>query len=98
MVKLKPYWVYILQCADNTLYTGITTDIESRIHEHNIGHGAKYTRGRIPVKLVYSEVLIDKSSALKRENQIKKQTRKAKLALIAASDLCFNPQKLGTPV
>ena len=87
---IKPYWVYIVKCADNTLYTGITTDLTNRIHEHNTGHGAKYTRGRIPVKLVYSEMSSDISSARKRENQIKKLTSKAKLALIADSDHRLN--------
>ncbi len=78
------YYVYILECADNTLYTGITTDLERRITEHNSStKGARYTRTRRPVKLVYSEVYEDRSSASKREYHIKKSMTKAqKLALI----------------
>ena len=78
------YYVYIVQCADETLYTGTATDIKRRIEEHNSSEkGAKYTRARRPVTLVYSEVLPDKSSALKREYEIKKKmSRKEKLQLI----------------
>jgi len=77
------YFLYILRCSDDTLYTGITTDIERRLKEHNLGtKGAKYTRSRRPVKLVYKEKLEDKSSALKREYEIKKMSRKKKLLLI----------------
>ena len=78
------YYVYIIECADSTLYTGITTDLERRITEHNSStKGARYTRIRRPVKLVYSEVHEDRSSASKREYHIKKSMTKAqKLALI----------------
>jgi putative endonuclease len=72
---------YLLECADNTLYCGITNDLEKRLATHNAGEGAKYTRGRIPVKLIYHESCIDKSSALKREMEIKAMSRAAKLAL-----------------
>lgn len=65
------YHIYILLCSDNTYYTGYTTDVEKRLAEHNSGKGAKYTRGRIPCKLVYTESFEDKSSALKREWEIK---------------------------
>ena len=82
MSKPKPYWVYVVQCADNTFYTGIALDLDSRIIEHNKGKASKYTRCRIPVKLVYSEIQTDKSAALKRELQIKKQSRQVKIALI----------------
>ena len=75
--------VYILQCRDETLYTGITDDLERRISRHNAGKGAKYTRGRGPVKLVYREECDDKSHALKREHAIKAMTRTEKLALTA---------------
>jgi len=68
--KMK-YYIYILLCSDNTYYTGFTTDVEKRLSEHNSGKGAKYTRGRIPCKLVYTESFEDKSSALKREWEIK---------------------------
>ena len=77
------WFVYILECADGTLYTGITTDLERRVKEHNTSpKGAKYTRNRRPVKLVYNEEAEDKSSASKREYQIKKLSRKEKLLLI----------------
>lgn len=75
--------VYILECNDNTLYTGVTNNIENRIHQHNHGLvGAKYTRARRPVKLVYTESQKDKSAAMKREHAIKKLTRAEKLKLI----------------
>lgn len=75
-------FVYIVKCSDNTLYTGYTTDIERRIKEHNEGKGAKYTRGRIPVKLVYYEEKETKSLALKREYEIKQLNREEKEELI----------------
>ena len=77
------YFVYVLECADSTLYTGITTDIQKRLYEHNHSDkGAKYTRNRRPVKLVYSEKATDRSEASKREYAIKKLTREQKLQLI----------------
>jgi len=81
------YFVYILKCADDTLYTGITTELERRIEEHNgSDKGAKYTRVRRPVSLVYSEEHLDRSSASKREYEIKKKmSRTEKLALIKTS-------------
>ena len=75
-------FVYILKCSDNTLYTGWTTDLRRRVKCHNSGKGAKYTRARLPVRLVYFEQLNDKSSALKREFEIKKLSRNKKLLLI----------------
>lgn len=75
-------YVYIIKCADNTYYTGWTTNIEKRIKAHNNGNGAKYTKSRRPVKLVYLEVLETKSLALKREYAIKQLTRKQKEELI----------------
>lgn len=75
-------YVYILECSDKTLYTGWTNDINKRIECHNSGKGAKYTRGRLPVKLVYFELLDNKSLALKREIEIKKLSKKDKLLLI----------------
>lgn len=80
-------FVYILECRDKTLYTGWTTDLEKRIVAHNEGKGAKYTRIRKPVKLVYYEILEDKSMALKREYEIKQYSREKKLALICAFNL-----------
>jgi len=76
-------WVcYLLHCADDTLYCGITNDMEKRLAMHNAGEGAKYTRGRLPVRVVYCEACADKSVALKREIQIKKMPRSKKRALI----------------
>ena len=72
---------YLLQCADNTLYCGITNDLDKRLAAHNTGEGAKYTRGRTPVKLLYCEPCADKSAALKREMQIKKMPRSEKLKM-----------------
>ena len=80
------YYVYILTCKDNTLYTGITTDIEKRVEEHNNSEkGAKYTRARRPVVLSYSENAENRSEASKREYAIKKLTRNQKLELIYSS-------------
>ncbi len=77
------YFVYILKCSDDTLYTGITTDIKRRVDEHNNSDkGAKYTKLRRPVALVYSEPSEDRSSASKREYVIKKLSRLKKLELI----------------
>ena len=76
------YYVYIVKCSDETLYTGYTTDIKNRLDKHNKGNGAKYTRGRLPVRLVYFEEFDNKVDALKREYQIKKFDRKNKLLLI----------------
>lgn len=79
------YFVYILQCSDESFYTGITTDIQRRVQEHNSSEkGAKYTSLRRPVKLVYSEKSEDRSSASKREYQIKKLTRIKKMELVYA--------------
>lgn len=77
----KSNYIYILQCADGTLYTGWTTDLENRIKAHNSGSGAKYTRGRGPVQLLHSEAFETKGEALKREKQIQKMTRAGKLKL-----------------
>lgn len=76
-------YVYILKCADKTLYTGWTVNLDNRLETHNSGQGAKYTRGRRPVKLMYSEKLKNRSLALKREWEIKQKTRDEKLKLIA---------------
>ena len=74
--------VYIVKCSDDTLYTGWTRNIEGRLKVHNAGTGSKYTRSRLPVILMYLEILETKSEALKREAAIKKLTRKKKLKLI----------------
>jgi len=75
--------VYILECNDNTLYTGVTNNIENRLQQHNHGLvGAKYTRARRPVKLVYTEAQKNRSEAMKREHAIKQLTRAEKLKLL----------------
>ncbi len=79
-----PWFVYIIHCADQTLYTGISDNLEKRITNHNAGKGAKYTRGRTPVKLVYQEKHPDKSAASKREAELKKLTKEKKLKLLAS--------------
>jgi len=76
------FFVYILKCSDDTLYTGWTTNIDDRVKKHSNGKGAKYTRGRLPVELEYVEELPDKSMAMKRECEIKNLSRSEKLALI----------------
>lgn len=76
-------WVcYLLRCADETFYCGITNDMEKRLTTHNAGEGAKYTRGRLPVMVVYCESCSDKSAALKREIRIKQMSRRAKETLV----------------
>ncbi|MEG0291513.1 MAG: GIY-YIG nuclease family protein [Anaerovoracaceae bacterium] len=81
------HYVYILKCNDGSYYTGWTTDLQNRITTHNSGKGAKYTRGRTPVTLVYHEVFHDKGEALRREASIKKLSRPAKEDLIKASSV-----------
>ena len=77
------YFIYMVKCSDDSLYTGITTDIQRRIKEHNSSNkGAKYTKLRRPVSLVYTEECEDRSSASKREYEIKHFSRKEKLALL----------------
>ena len=75
-------YAYIVQCSDNSLYTGWTTDLEKRIACHNSGKGAKYTRTRLPVRLVYYEEFLTKQEAMSREFHIKKLSREEKLKLI----------------
>ena len=82
----KQWYVYIVRCADDTLYTGITDDIEHRIKAHNEGKGAKYTRGRGPVTVVRYEMFANRSAASKREYEIKQLTRGQKLKLIDEND------------
>lgn len=79
------YYVYLLRCADGTLYTGFTNDLARRLAAHNAGRGAKYTRGRRPVELVYWESFSNKSSALRREYAIKQLPRRQKLTLVQSS-------------
>lgn len=75
-------YVYLLRCADDTLYCGWTTNLEHRIRVHNSGRGAKYTRSRLPVRLVYYEEFEDRKDALSREWHLKRLTREEKLLLI----------------
>lgn len=80
-------YVYILRCNDNSLYTGWTNNLEKRVKVHSQGKGAKYTKARLPIELVYFEEFEDKIEAMKREYAIKQLTRKEKLILIQRSDL-----------
>lgn len=77
-----PWYVYILRCGDGTLYTGISDDVERRLAAHRSGKGAKYTRGRGPLELVYQEQVPDKAAALRREAAIKRLKRAEKEKLI----------------
>ncbi|MED1785595.1 GIY-YIG nuclease family protein [Brevibacillus fortis] len=81
----KSHYVYILSCADGTLYTGYTTELVRRLATHNEGKGAKYTRGRGPVELLYWEEGADRSWGLKREESIKRLSRKKKEELIGGA-------------
>lgn len=76
-------YTYMVQCRDGTLYTGWTTDLKKRLDAHNGGKGAKYTRSRRPVKLVYYEAFTDKKEAMRREWQIKQLPRAEKLKLVS---------------
>ena len=76
------WYLYILRCRDGTLYTGITTDVEKRLEAHRSGKGAKYTRGRSPLELVYQEECGEHSAALRREHEIKSLPREEKLKLL----------------
>lgn len=83
-------YTYILTCADGTLYTGWTNDLPRRLSAHNAGKGARYTRCRLPVKLVYAEAHADKREAMRREYAIKQLTRAQKLALLKSPDNVVN--------
>jgi putative endonuclease len=87
-VTTASWWVYLLRCGDDTLYTGITTDVERRLAEHNGAGaaGARYTRSRRPVQLVYVEPASGRAEAARREAAIRQLDRAAKLALCAAAD------------
>ena len=80
-------FVYIVRCADNTFYTGWAVDVTLRVKTHNAGRGAKYTRARLPVKLVYSEELATRLEAMRRERTIKRYPRAKKLALVKSQKL-----------
>ncbi len=80
-------FVYILKCADDTLYTGWTNNLERRLDKHNAGNGAKYTRGRLPVEMVYFEEYETKEEAMIREFKIKRMNRNQKIELIKKSSV-----------
>lgn len=85
---MEGFWhLYILRCKDGSLYTGITTDVEKRYGQHQAGKGAKYTRGRGPLELVYREVCGSHSEALKRELEIKALPREKKLEMIRNKEI-----------
>lgn len=84
-VAERDWVVYIIECADATLYAGVTTDAEARVAKHNRGLGAKYTRARRPVELVYLEPAPDRSAAQKREHEIKRMSAAEKRVLIAGA-------------
>ena len=84
------HYVYLVRCADSTLYCGWTTDLEKRVRAHNSGQGAKYTRSRRPVKLVYAEEFEEKQEALSREWHLKRLSRAEKLRLIEKTGLKRN--------
>ncbi len=82
----KPWFVYIVRCADRTLYTGVAVDVRARVHTHNAGKGAKYTRARLPVKLVYQEPATSRGAALQREYTIKQMRAENKRKLVVRAD------------
>jgi putative endonuclease len=79
---VSDHYVYVLRCADDTLYTGYTTDVDRRVAEHDRGEGAKYTRGRTPVELVHVESFDSRSAAMSREHEIKQLSRAEKERLV----------------
>ena len=82
-----PHAVYVLRCADDTLYTGYATDVGRRVAEHDAGDGAAYTRGRTPVELVHVESFETRSAAMSREHEIKALSKSEKLALVDGSSV-----------
>jgi len=80
--KSGHWFLYILRCSDNTFYTGITNDLQRRLDKHNDGRASRYTRGRLPVQLIYHERCRNKSSALKKEYTLKSLTRREKIHYI----------------
>ncbi len=82
---MEHWFVYILRCADGTLYTGVTLDLDRRCRQHNAGTASRYTRSRLPTKLIYREQQNGRGAALKREFAIKRLTRPEKMALIFQS-------------
>ena len=91
------WYVYIVRCSDRSLYTGITKDVESRVSIHNAGRGAKYTRARRPIELVYSEAVANRGAAMRRECEIKRLRPIAKRKLIAESAVPQDPLSYDIP-
>lgn len=87
------WYLYMLRCKDDTLYTGITTDVEKRLEAHRSGKGAKYTRGRAPLQLVYKETCGSHGAALRREWEIKGLSRQEKLDLIGSFSGSYDPEE-----
>lgn len=87
MEKDSKYYVYMLLCSDRTFYTGTSNNVQKRVATHNSGKGAKYTKVRRPVQLMYTEKLANKSEALKREIAIKKLTRRQKESLLKSNGI-----------
>ena len=81
--RRRGWCLYIVECADGTLYTGITNDLQRRLRQHDAGTASRYTRSRLPVRLVHREARRDKSAALKQEHRVKSLSRSAKEAYIA---------------
>ncbi|KAB7513505.1 GIY-YIG nuclease family protein [Halosegnis rubeus] len=77
-----PHYVYVIECADGSFYTGYTTDVQRRVAEHDAGKGSKYTRGRTPVELRYTEQFDTKGAAMSREHEIKQLSRRQKERLV----------------
>ena len=94
---MASYWVYILRCGDGSLYTGIARDVDRRLAVHRSGKGAKYTRSRLPLTLVYREEQPDKPVALRREMAIKRLTRAEKLRLIENGSVALEKQDQPRP-
>ena len=84
-----PWYIYIIECRDKTIYTGVTNNLSRRINDHNKGNGCRYTRFRWPVKLIHSEELSTQSEAQKREARIKSLTREKKLKLCGQENKPF---------
>lgn len=83
-MNVRAWWVYVVRCADRSLYTGVTTDVGRRVQQHNAGTASKYTRSRLPVRLAYRERAAGRGEALQREAAIKRLSRQAKERLIVA--------------
>ena len=92
---MSSYYIYILRCRDSSLYTGWTNDINKRVAQHNAGKGAKYTRSRLPVTLVYREEFLSQEKAMRRERKIKMLSREEKLHLVTKDTSSYIIMKRG---